>query len=147
MSIFQVSNAGRPSRIHSAITRPTPPAPAMPWAQNPAATKKPVHVALAEHELVVGREALGPVHQLHDVGVLGRGNPAAGVLHQRREAIPVLGEQLVVEVGGHAVDRPRRRIALVAAEHEAVALAAEVHEVVGIAELRQVVGDARRSPW
>ena len=35
------SIGARPERIHSAITRPTPPAPAMPCAQNPAATKKP----------------------------------------------------------------------------------------------------------
>ena len=32
-----------------------------------------VHLALAEHELVVGGEALGPVHERHDVGGLGRG--------------------------------------------------------------------------
>ena len=78
MSIFQVSKPGSPSRIHSAITRPTPPAPAMPCAQNPAATKNPSHLALAQHELVVGREALRPVDELDDVGRLGRGHPPAG---------------------------------------------------------------------
>src|SRR2546422_7595273 len=39
-SIFQRSRLGSPSMIHSAIARPMPPAPAIPWAQNPAATKR-----------------------------------------------------------------------------------------------------------
>ena len=139
MSIFHVSNDERaveqPLRHH-------PPDAARardPVRAEPGRDEQAVHLALAEHELVVGREALRAVHEAHDVGGLGRGNAPARVLHQRREAIPVFGEQLVVEVGGYAVHRPRRGIALVAAEQQAVALAAEVHEVVGIAELRQVV--------
>ena len=78
-----------------------------------------VHLALAEHELVVGREALRAVDQLDDVGVSTAGTRWQACLHQRREAVPVLGEQPVVEVRRHAVHRPRRRVALVAAEQQA----------------------------
>ena len=130
-----------PSRIHSAMTRPTPPAPAMPCAQNPAATKKPCTSLSPSTNSLSGVNPSGPLTRLTMSACLGGRHPPARVLHQRREAIPVLGEQLVVEVVGHAVDRPRRRIALVAAEQQTVALAPEVHEVVGVAELRQVVGD------
>ena len=41
MSIFHTSYSGSPCTIQSAITLPTPPAPAIPCAQNPAATKNP----------------------------------------------------------------------------------------------------------
>ncbi len=41
MSIFQRSSSGSPSTIQAAIWRPIPPAPAMPCAENPAATKNP----------------------------------------------------------------------------------------------------------
>ncbi len=37
----QRSHSGCPSAIHSAMTLPMPPAPARPWAQNPAATQNP----------------------------------------------------------------------------------------------------------
>ena len=37
----QTSSPGSPSTIQSAMIRPMPPAPAMPWAQKPHATKKP----------------------------------------------------------------------------------------------------------
>jgi hypothetical protein len=60
------------------------------------------------------------------------------------EARPVLLEQAPVEVRRDAVDqvlvqRPRRRLALVAAHHEPLALLAVVDEVVGVAQRRQVV--------
>ena len=138
MSIFHVSNdesaVEDPLRHHASDTTGAGDA----VRAEPGGDEQAVHLALAEHELVVGREALRAVHEAHDVGGLGGRHAQARVLHQRREAVPVFGEQAVVEVGGHAVQRPRRRIALVAAEHEPVALPAEVHEVVGIAELREV---------
>ena len=37
----QRSRLGSPSTIHSASCQPMPPAPASPWAQNPAATQNP----------------------------------------------------------------------------------------------------------
>ena len=37
----QTSSDGVPSTTHSATSCPIPPAPARPWAQNPAATQKP----------------------------------------------------------------------------------------------------------
>ncbi len=41
MSIFHRSSSGSPSTIQLATWRPIPPAPAIPWAENPAATKNP----------------------------------------------------------------------------------------------------------
>ncbi len=61
MSIFQVSKLGRPSTIHSASTRPTPPAPAIPWAQNPAATKKPATSLSPRMNSLSGVKASGPL--------------------------------------------------------------------------------------
>ena len=49
----------------------------------------------------------------------------------------VLREELRLEVVGDAVDRPRRRLALVAAHDETADLGAEVDEVVGVAQRRQ----------
>ena len=55
--------------IHSAMSRPIPPEPAMPWAQNPAATQKPCDLGRPEDELAVGRERLGAVDELDDLGL------------------------------------------------------------------------------
>ena len=142
MSIFQVSKLGSPSTIHSAITRPTPPAPAMPCAQNPAATKSPCTSLSPSTNSLSGVKPSGSVDQLDDLDVLDGGHAPDRLLDERREPVPVFGEQLVVEVGRDAVQRPRRRVALVAADDEPARLAAEVHEVVGVAQLRQRFGDA-----
>ena len=52
---------GSPSRIQAAITRPTPPAPAMPCAQNPAATKKPGTSVSPRQNSLSGVNASGPL--------------------------------------------------------------------------------------
>jgi hypothetical protein len=98
------------------------------------------HLGLAEDELVVGRERLGPVDQPHDLHLLERRDAARAFSSDLLEAVPVLLEQLAVEVGrdAEAVERPRRGVALVAAHHEAAALLAEVDEDVGVAHRRQV---------
>ena len=87
------SSDGSPSRIHSAITLPMPPAPAMPCAQNPAATKKPGDLGLAETELVVGRERLRTVDHPADAGVGQHRHAALRVRRDLLEPRPVLGEQ------------------------------------------------------
>ena len=45
-----------------------------------------------------GVNASGPLISLNDLGVLERGHADDRVLHQLLEALPVLGEQLAVEV-------------------------------------------------
>ena len=114
----------------------------MPCAENPAATKKPRDVRFAEDELVVRREALGPVDDPVDAGVGHRRDAPDGAFHDRFEAGRVGRQELAVEVGRDAVERPRRRVALVAAHAQAADLLAEVDEVVGIAELREPGVDA-----
>ena len=108
----------------------------------PGGDEESVDRALAEHELVVRREAFGAVDQRDDLGGFGGRDPPNRVGHDRREPIPVFGEQLVVEVGRDAVHAPRRGIPFVAAEDEAAGLASEVDEVVRVSELGQFVGDA-----
>ena len=60
-SISQRSRLGSPSAIHSAITRPIPPAPASPWAQKPAATKKPRTSDSPRQNSLSGVNASGPL--------------------------------------------------------------------------------------
>ena len=55
------SSPGSPSRIHAAITCPIPPAPAMPCAQNPAATKKPPTSVSPRQNSLSGVNASGPL--------------------------------------------------------------------------------------
>ncbi len=64
MSISQTSSDGSPSRIHSAITRPIPPAPASPCAQKPAATKKPATSLSPRQNSLSGVNASGPLISL-----------------------------------------------------------------------------------
>ena len=103
------------------------------------------HVRGAEDELPVRRERLRAVDQPDDLHLLERRHAADRVLEQRLEAGPVLLEQLAVEVGRDPVERPRRRIALVAAHHEAAGLGAEVDEERGVAHRRHVERQAARA--
>ena len=61
MSIFQRSSSGSPSTIQVAIWRPIPPAPAIPCAQNPAATKKPRTSLSPRMNSLSGVNASGPL--------------------------------------------------------------------------------------
>jgi hypothetical protein len=61
MSISQTSSEGSPETIHSAITLPTPPAPASPWAQKPAATNRPRTSLSPRQNSLSGVKASGPL--------------------------------------------------------------------------------------
>ena len=61
MSISHTSVEGSPWRIHSAITRPIPPAPASPCAQKPAATKNPRTSLSPRQNSLSGVNASGPL--------------------------------------------------------------------------------------
>ncbi len=61
MSIFHRSSSGSPSTIQLATCRPIPPAPAIPWAQNPAATKKPRTSLSPRMNSLSGVNASGPL--------------------------------------------------------------------------------------
>ena len=122
---------------------------------HPAGAREPVRaearrdpeatdVARAEDELAVRSERLGPVDQLHDLQLLERRHPADRVLEQRLEARPVLVQQLAVEIGRDPVERPRQRVALVAAHDQAARLRSEVDEQRGIAHRRQVMREPAR---
>ena len=105
----QRSRLGSPSTIHSATTLPIPPAPASPWAQKPAPTKKPATSRLAEAELVVGREGLGAVDQFGHRDVVHRRHPPLELLGDLLEAVPLLFQQAAVEVGRDRLEADRCR--------------------------------------
>ena len=124
-----------------------------------------------EQELVVGGERLRPVVELADPGLGQRGHPDQGLVHQHREVVPVLLQQLELERVRQVVGRaPRLRIGLEPTDHETADLLLEVRPPVGVAHDREVgvaaldgVGDdvevlgrvqaarsprpGRRAPW
>ncbi len=98
---------------------------------------------LAEQELVVGGERLRAVVELADPGVLQRRDPAYGLVHQHREVVPVLLEELELERVRQVVGRaPRFGLGLEAADHQAAGLLLEVGPAVRVAHDRQVWVDA-----
>ena len=99
--------------------------------------EEPADLGLAEDELVVRGERLRPVDDAVDAGVGHRRDAPDRALHDRLEAGHVGREQLAVEVRRDAVERPGRRVPLVAAHAQPAHLLAEVHEVVRVAQLGQ----------
>ena len=97
---------------------------------------------LAEDELPVGREGFGPVDQPGDLGPGHCRHPPHGALQERRKAVPVRPEQLVVEVGRDPVETPGRRLPLVAANDEASYLLPEIDQVVRVPHRGHAGGDA-----
>ena len=112
----------------------------MPTELNPAPTKKPATSGDSpEDELVVGREALGPVVELADAGALEHGQAVHGALHEHREVLPVLVEQLELEGVRDLLGRdPGLRLRLEPADDEAADLLLDVGPAVGVAQDRQV---------
>ena len=137
-SMCQTSSDGTPSTIHSATSCPSPPAPASPCAQKPAAVQKPRTSVGPRMNSPSGVNASGPLISLI-TSILGERRDAAdGVLHQLLEPRPVLGEQLAVEVRRDPVERPGRRVALVAAHDQPARLGPEVDEERRVAHRRHV---------
>ena len=66
--------------------------------------RSPRDLRLAEAELVVGGERLGPVDQLGDLDLVHHRHPALRVLGDLGEAVPVVLEQAAVEVGRDRVE-------------------------------------------
>ncbi len=135
--------AASPPTTHSASALPAPPPEAMPKALKPAPTKKSrTSGASPRMKLPSGVKLSGPLISLLDAGVGQRRHAAERQLHDRREMVPVRSQQLELEVLREAVDRPGDRVRLVAAHHQAADLLLVVREPVGIAQRRQVAGDA-----
>ena len=65
------------------------------------------------------------------------GHPVDGPIHDLGEARPVRSQELAVEVGRHAVERPRRGVTLVAAHAQPADLLPEVAQVIRVAHRRQ----------
>ena len=119
-----------------------PPAPAIPCAQNPAASQKPADVRLAQDELVVRREGLGAVDDPAHARIGHGGHASDRAFHDRLEAGQIRPQQLAVEIRRDAVEAPRVRVALVAAHAQPADLLAEVDEVVRVAQLGEGRFDA-----
>ncbi len=92
-----------------------------------------------------GVKASGPLTSRMTSASRQVGDPHDRVLHQLLEAVPVLFEQLAVEIRRDAVETPRRGVALVPAHDQPARLAAEVDEERGVAHGRQVERQAGRT--
>ena len=138
MSTTQRSIGCSPVVTHCASTQPAPPAEAMPKALKPAPTKKFLHLRrFAEDEVAVGREDLRPVDHLLDAGGRKRRDARERRFHVLLEMVPVVVEELELEILGHVAGRPGDRVRLVAAEDEAADLFLEIGAPVGIADGRE----------
>ena len=94
---------------------------------------------LAQQELVVGREALGTVVELADPDVLQGGDALDGSVHEDREVVPVLVEELELErVRDLRGRHPGLGHRLEAADHQSADLLLDVDVAVGVAQDRQV---------
>ncbi len=142
MSILQRSSSGSPSTIHDATWRPIPPAPAMPCAENPAATKNPPTSDSPRMNSLSGVNPSGPLMTRLTPASAIAGHAPDRALHDRPEPLHVGRQELPVEVGRDAVERPRRRVALVATHAQPADLLAVVDEVVRVAQLGQARVDA-----
>ena len=96
-----------------------------------------------EDEVVVGRERLGPVVELLDLRVGQRRHALDRVFHQDLERVPVVGQELELEVLGDAAAvrgtlQPGRGLGLEAAHQQAADFFLEIDVAVRIAQHRQV---------
>jgi hypothetical protein len=92
---------------------------------------------LAQDVVEVGREALGPVHEGLDAGLLQRGHADQRVVHQDLELVPVVRQHAELEIVGDGI-LPRLGLRLEAAHQQAADLLLEVDVAVGIAHHRQI---------
>jgi hypothetical protein len=106
----------------------------------PRADEEPTHLRrLAEEELVVRGEALGAVVELPDAGLLQGRNPEQCAVHEHREVVPVLLEQLELEGMRDLVGcDPRLGRGLEPADHKPTHLFLEVGVPVRVPQDRQV---------
>ncbi len=138
MSIFHRSYSGSPSTIQCATWRPIPPAPAIPWAEKPAATQKPRTSVSPRMNSLSGVKPSGPL--------MSCCTPASAIAGTRWTAPRLIsskrgqsgGRSLPLKSGGDAVQSPGGRVALVAAHHQAAHLGPEVDQVIRVAQLGQV---------
>ena len=142
MSIFQRSSSGSPSTIQLRHLTADPAGAGDAVGGESGGDPEAADLGFAEDELVVGGERLGAVDDPADPRVGHRRDAGDRAFHDRLEARQVGRQQLAVEVGRDAVERPGRRIALVAAHAQATDLLAKVDEMVRIAELGQARMDA-----
>ena len=100
MSIFHRSIGGSPPTIHSAITWPLPPAPAMPWAQNPAATKNPVTSLSPRMNSPSGVKASGPLTSWVTSASATQGTSVDAASVRGRKRSQSGGSSVLLKVGG-----------------------------------------------
>ena len=126
------------------MTLPTPPAPASPWAQKPAATNRPRDLGLAEAELVVRREPSGPLTMRVTFTFSISGTRLRELVTISSKRSQSSSSRRPLKSGGIARSRAGRQEGgragpLVAAHHQPAAVLAEVDQQVGVAQRRQRV--------
>ena len=117
MSIFQRSIGG--SRRRSTPPRPGRAAGAGdPVCAEAGRDEEAGDVALAQDELTVRGERLGPVDEVRDLGVGQAGDERRRRLGQGQEPVPVGGRRVLLKWKGCFRRRTTRGVLLVAADHE-----------------------------
>ena len=132
------SHSGRPSTIHSRhhladAARAREPV----RADRPRRPRSPGTSDSPRRKSASGVNASGPLKNIFTSAVSIAGTRRIAFSNSSSHPVPVLRKQLRLEALRDAVERPRRRLALVAAHDEAADLGAEVDEVVGVAQRRQ----------
>jgi len=94
----------------------------------------------AEERPAVGCDPLGAVDEVGHLGLREHRDPPDGAFQDRLEQLPVRGQELLSEVPGHAVDRPRDGLGLEATDEEAAHFLAHVNEVLRVAEAGRRAG-------
>ena len=95
------------------------------------------HLRLPEDELTVGGEGLGPVDQLHDVGVAHHADETRTRLGQRWKRSQSVGSSGLLKSGGWRHRRTTAPGRAVAADDQPADLLPEVDEPIGIADGRE----------
>ena len=140
MSTTVRSVPGSPSTIQSASALPAPPAEAMPTELKPAATKKfRSSGASPRMNWLSGVKLSGPLYSFFMPVVASDRDPVDRAVHQDREVIPVLAEQLELERVRQLVGRdPGLGLRLEAADQQAADLFLDVGVAVRVAQHGQV---------
>ena len=134
MSTTQRSIGCSPVVTHSASTQPAPPAEAMPKALKPVPTKIPfTSGASPRMKLPSGVNDSGPLIIRLIPAVASAGIRASADFHVLLEMLPIVIEELELEILGNVAGRPGDRVRLVAAEGEPADLFLEIGAPVGIA--------------
>jgi len=81
-------------------------------------------------KFTIGCEALGAVQEFDDFRIFHSRNASDGIFHQRREALPIWRQQLILKSCGMPF-KPKGRLAFISARYQTANLLTPIHEQIG----------------